>query len=133
MRRVRFTTSHPRDFGRDLVEAIESDERISNHVHLPVQSGSARVLRAMRAPTRATSISQKIAMIREAKRAISITTTSSWLSRRNKKNSKKRSAFLSRKNTKAFSLLNIRLVPHFRRIDGGRHSQKKKRASASPR
>src|SRR5215831_3837626 len=47
MRRVRFTTSHPRDFSRDIVRAIEDDERICNHVHLPVQSGSTRVLRAM--------------------------------------------------------------------------------------
>src|SRR5438046_6159231 len=47
MRRVRFTTSHPRDFGSDIIAAIESDGKICNHVHLPVQSGSTRVLRAM--------------------------------------------------------------------------------------
>src|SRR2546430_9821401 len=44
MRRVRFTTSHPRDFGRDIVEAIDSLSTLCNHVHLPVQSGSTRVL-----------------------------------------------------------------------------------------
>src|SRR5438552_797708 len=38
IRRVRFTTSHPRDFGRDIVEAIESIATLCNHVHLPVQS-----------------------------------------------------------------------------------------------
>src|SRR5947199_1145735 len=45
MRRVRFTTSHPRDFGDDIVAAIESEPKLCNHVHLPVQSGSSRVLR----------------------------------------------------------------------------------------
>src|SRR5215813_3762696 len=39
LHRVRFTTSHPRDFSRDIVQAIESNYRICNHVHLPVQSG----------------------------------------------------------------------------------------------
>src|SRR5712664_4642523 len=47
IRRVRFTTSHPRDFTRDIVEAIESDARLCDHVHLPVQSGSSRLLKAM--------------------------------------------------------------------------------------
>ncbi len=39
IRRVRFTTSHPRDFSRDIVEAIESTPQLCDHVHLPVQSG----------------------------------------------------------------------------------------------
>src|SRR5499425_3236021 len=47
IRRVRFTTSHPRDFGKDIVEAIEQHPTICEHVHLPVQSGSTGVLRAM--------------------------------------------------------------------------------------
>src|SRR3981081_4425872 len=45
--RVRFTTSHPRDFGRDIVEAIDAVSTLCDHVHLPVQSGSTRVLEAM--------------------------------------------------------------------------------------
>ena len=45
IRRVRFTTSHPRDFGRDIIQAIESVPTLCDHVHLPVQSGSDRVLR----------------------------------------------------------------------------------------
>ncbi len=44
IRRVRFTTSHPRDFTRDIVEAIDSVPTLCDHVHLPVQSGSSRVL-----------------------------------------------------------------------------------------
>src|SRR5271166_2473210 len=47
MRRVRFTTSHPRDFSRDIVEAIDAVPTLCDHVHLPVQSGSSRVLESM--------------------------------------------------------------------------------------
>ncbi|MFL6298994.1 MAG: MiaB/RimO family radical SAM methylthiotransferase, partial [Terriglobales bacterium] len=45
VKRVRFTTSHPRDFTRDIVEVIESNLNLCDHVHLPVQSGSSRVLK----------------------------------------------------------------------------------------
>src|SRR5205807_4947284 len=47
IRRVRFTTSHPRDFTQDIISAMDTNPKICNHVHLPVQSGSSRVLRAM--------------------------------------------------------------------------------------
>src|SRR5215470_7868670 len=73
MRRVRFTTSHPRDFGRDIVEAIESNDRICNHVHLPVQSGSTRVLRTMQRTYSRDEYLEKIAMIHESKKHIAIT------------------------------------------------------------
>src|SRR5437763_2397475 len=46
IRRVRFTTSHPRDFTRDIVQAIESTPTLCDHIHLPVQSGSSKVLKA---------------------------------------------------------------------------------------
>ncbi len=74
MRRVRFTTSHPKDFSRDIVEAIESYPAICNHVHLPVQSGSTRVLGAMQRTYTRSEYLGKIAMMREAKRSIAITT-----------------------------------------------------------
>ncbi len=74
MRRVRFTTSHPRDFTPDIVAAIESQPKLCNHVHLPVQSGSTRVLRAMQRTYSRGEYLEKIAMIRGAKRPISITT-----------------------------------------------------------
>ena len=74
IRRVRFTTSHPRDFGEDIVEAIESVPGICDHVHLPVQSGSTRVLRAMARTYSREEYLEKIAMMRAAKREISITT-----------------------------------------------------------
>jgi tRNA-2-methylthio-N6-dimethylallyladenosine synthase len=73
IRRVRFTTSHPRDFGRDIVEAIESVPEICEHVHLPVQSGSTRVLREMLRTYTREEYLEKIAMIREARRPIGVT------------------------------------------------------------
>jgi tRNA-2-methylthio-N6-dimethylallyladenosine synthase len=74
IRRVRFTTSHPRDFGNDIVEAIEAVPAICEHVHLPVQSGSTAVLRAMARTYTRNEYLEKIAMMRAAKREISITT-----------------------------------------------------------
>jgi tRNA-2-methylthio-N6-dimethylallyladenosine synthase len=73
IRRVRFTTSHPSDFTRDIVEAIESQPKICDHVHLPVQSGSTKVLQAMQRTYSRAEYLEKIAMMREAKRPIAIT------------------------------------------------------------
>jgi len=73
IRRVRFTTSHPRDFGRDIVEAIDSVPELCDHVHLPVQSGSTRILREMLRTYTRQEYLEKIAMIREARRPISVT------------------------------------------------------------
>jgi tRNA-2-methylthio-N6-dimethylallyladenosine synthase len=73
IRRVRFTTSHPRDFGRDIVEAIDSVPQLCDHVHLPVQSGSTRVLREMLRTYTREQYLEKIAMIRAARRPISVT------------------------------------------------------------
>jgi tRNA-2-methylthio-N6-dimethylallyladenosine synthase len=74
IRRVRFTTSHPSDFTQDIVDAIESQPKLCNHVHLPAQSGSTRVLRAMQRTYTREVYLEKIGMIRGAKRPISITT-----------------------------------------------------------
>ena len=74
IRRVRFTTSHPRDFGKDIVEAIETVPGICKHVHLPVQSGSTNVLRAMARTYTRDEYLKKIALLHGSKRPISITT-----------------------------------------------------------
>src|SRR5579859_1459746 len=74
IRRVRFMTSHPRDMGPDIVQAIDASPPLCEHVHLPVQSGSTRVLRAMQRTYTREEYLEKIAMIRGAKRPISITT-----------------------------------------------------------
>src|SRR3989441_2423275 len=74
IRRVRFTTSHPRDFGKDIVEAIDSVPTLCDHVHLPVQSGSTRVLDAMQRLYTREQYLERIAWMKTAKRQISITT-----------------------------------------------------------
>ena len=73
IRRVRFTTSHPRDFGADIVAAMDAVPEICDHVHLPVQSGSTRVLRAMQRTYTREEYMEKIALIRAARRPISLT------------------------------------------------------------
>jgi tRNA-2-methylthio-N6-dimethylallyladenosine synthase len=73
IRRVRFTTSHPNDFHREIVEAIDEVPELCDHVHLPVQSGSTRVLREMLRTYTREEYLQKIAWIRAARRPISIT------------------------------------------------------------
>jgi tRNA-2-methylthio-N6-dimethylallyladenosine synthase len=70
---VRFTTSHPRDFGRDIVQAIDAVPTLCDHVHLPVQSGSTRVLDAMQRLYNREQYLERIAWIKAAKRDISIT------------------------------------------------------------
>jgi tRNA-2-methylthio-N6-dimethylallyladenosine synthase len=72
--RVRFTTSHPRDFGSDIVEAIDASPVLCDHVHLPVQSGSTRVLSAMQRLYTREEYLERIAWVRASKRDISITT-----------------------------------------------------------
>ena len=74
IRRVRFTTSHPRDFGEDIVKVIEAVPGICEHVHLRVQSGSTNVLRAMARTYTREEYLEKIALLHGSKRAISITT-----------------------------------------------------------
>ena len=73
MRRVRFTTSHPRDFTRDIVEAIDATPTLCDHVHLPVQSGSTAVLRAMAREYTRDWYLERISWIKAAKRDISLT------------------------------------------------------------
>ncbi len=74
IRRVRFTTSHPRDFGRDIIEAIHAVPALCDHVHLPVQSGSTRVLDAMQRLYTREQYLERIAWMKAARREISITT-----------------------------------------------------------
>jgi tRNA-2-methylthio-N6-dimethylallyladenosine synthase len=74
IRRVRFTTSHPRDFTPDIISVMDANPRICNHVHLPVQSGSSRVLRVMQRTYSREEYLEKIAMIRSTKRRTAITT-----------------------------------------------------------
>jgi tRNA-2-methylthio-N6-dimethylallyladenosine synthase len=73
IRRVRFTTSHPNDFTREIVEAVDAVPALCNHFHLPVQSGSTRILRAMLRTYTRDEYLEKISWIRGARRPISLT------------------------------------------------------------
>src|ERR1700682_646183 len=73
VRRVRFMTSHPRDFTKDIVDAIDATPELCEHVHVPVQSGSTKVLRAMLRTYSRDEYLERIALIRAARRPISIT------------------------------------------------------------
>jgi tRNA-2-methylthio-N6-dimethylallyladenosine synthase len=73
IRRVRFTTSHPRDFTREIVQAIDAVPTLCDHVHLPVQSGSTRVLAAMAREYTREWYLERIAWIKAARREISMT------------------------------------------------------------
>ena len=74
IRRVRFTTSHPHDFTREIVAAIDSTPALCDHIHLPVQSGSTAILKAMRRTYTREQYLEKIEWIRAARRPISVTT-----------------------------------------------------------
>src|SRR5438477_1336729 len=73
MERIKFTTSFPRDFHRDIVAAIDEHENLCEWIHLPVQSGSDRVLRAMRRGHTANDYLKRIEAVRSARRQMSIT------------------------------------------------------------
>lgn len=74
MERIKFTTSFPRDFHPDIVDALDEYTNLCNWVHLPVQSGSDRILRSMRRGHSIDSYKQKIDRIKNSPRQISLTT-----------------------------------------------------------
>jgi tRNA-2-methylthio-N6-dimethylallyladenosine synthase len=73
MERIKFTTSFPRDFHPDIVAAIDENENLCNWVHLPVQSGSDRILRAMRRGYSVADYLERIRSIKGARRRIALT------------------------------------------------------------
>ncbi|MGI9342624.1 MAG: tRNA (N6-isopentenyl adenosine(37)-C2)-methylthiotransferase MiaB [Gammaproteobacteria bacterium] len=72
--RIRFTTSHPIEFGDRLVEAYADLPKLANYLHLPVQSGSDRILAAMKRGHTVLEYKQKIRRLREARPDISLST-----------------------------------------------------------
>lgn len=73
-RRVRYTTSHPVDFSNEILQVMDDHPSLCNWIHLPVQSGSSRVLRAMRREYTRENYLKKVEAIRKAKRDYAITT-----------------------------------------------------------
>jgi len=73
IKRVRFTTSHPRHFTKDIVDAIDAMPALCDHIHLPVQSGSTGILRAMQREYTRDWYLERIAWTKAAKRDLSLT------------------------------------------------------------
>jgi tRNA-2-methylthio-N6-dimethylallyladenosine synthase len=73
MPRIKFTTSFPRDFHNDIVTAIEENENLCNWIHLPVQSGSDRILKAMRRGHKQSDYLTKIDRIKNSARQLALT------------------------------------------------------------
>ncbi len=72
--RIRFTTSHPKDISEPLLRAIAGHENICNHIHLPVQSGSTRILGLMNRGHSVEEYRGKIDLIRSIIPGVAITT-----------------------------------------------------------
>ena len=72
--RIKFTTSFPRDFHPDIVEALNENSNLCNWVHLPVQSGSNRILRLMRRGHTIESYLERIDKIKASPRGIAVST-----------------------------------------------------------
>jgi len=72
--RIRFTTSHPIEFGDRLIRAYAEIPKLANFLHLPVQSGSDRILSLMKRGHTTLEYKQKIRALREVRPAISIST-----------------------------------------------------------
>ncbi|HUG89005.1 MAG TPA: tRNA (N6-isopentenyl adenosine(37)-C2)-methylthiotransferase MiaB [Actinomycetota bacterium] len=72
--RIRFTSPHPHDFTPDVVEAMAECEKVCEHIHFPLQSGSDRVLKAMRRSYRSARYLSWLELIREAIPGIAVTT-----------------------------------------------------------
>src|SRR5207302_3701469 len=74
LRRIRFTSPHPHDFTPDVIDAIAECRRVCEHIHFPLQSGSDRVLRAMRRSYRSERYLSWLRRIREAVPGIAVST-----------------------------------------------------------
>ena len=73
MERIKFTTSFPRDFHPDIVCALEEFPNLCDWVHLPVQSGSDRILKAMRRGHTAGDYLRRVEVIKNSQRRLSLT------------------------------------------------------------
>jgi tRNA-2-methylthio-N6-dimethylallyladenosine synthase len=74
IRRIRFTSPHPHDFTPDVIEAMSDCDAVCEHIHFPLQSGSDRVLAAMRRSYRSARYLSWLDRIREAVPGIAVTT-----------------------------------------------------------
>ncbi len=73
MARIKYTTSFPRDFHADILQAMDEYENLCNWIHLPVQSGSDRVLRSMRRGYKVADYMARVDLIKHARRRYALT------------------------------------------------------------
>src|SRR5918996_5417057 len=71
--RIKFTTSFPRDFHPDIVSAIEENSNLCDWIHLPVQSGSDRILKLMRRGHKRANYIERIQRIKNSRRRLALT------------------------------------------------------------
>jgi tRNA-2-methylthio-N6-dimethylallyladenosine synthase len=74
LERVRFMTSHPKDLSDELIEAMKNSKKVCRHLHLPLQSGSSRILKAMNRSYTKEQYLELVEKIRTAMPDISLTT-----------------------------------------------------------
>ncbi len=74
LERLRFTSPHPIGFRDDLIQALADLPKLAEHVHLPVQSGSNRILKAMHRPYTAERYRSLVDRIRQTRNDVAITT-----------------------------------------------------------
>ncbi|NCB91453.1 MAG: tRNA (N6-isopentenyl adenosine(37)-C2)-methylthiotransferase MiaB [Clostridia bacterium] len=74
LKRIRFMTSHPKDLSEELIEVMASSKKICNHLHLPLQSGSSRILKEMNRRYTKEGYLELVERIRKAVPDISLTT-----------------------------------------------------------
>lgn len=74
LRRLRFLTTHPRDLNQDIFRIMAGDERVCPHLHLPVQSGSDRILDMMRRGYTRADYMEKLTRAREILPGLAVTT-----------------------------------------------------------
>jgi tRNA-2-methylthio-N6-dimethylallyladenosine synthase len=74
LERIRFTTSHPVEFGDSLIEAYANVPKLANHLHLAVQSGSDRILSLMKRGYTALEFKEKLRKLRAVRPTISVST-----------------------------------------------------------
>lgn len=70
--RIRFTTSHPSSFSDDLIQCYAEEPKLANHLHLPVQSGSDRILSKMKRTYTALEYKHKMNKLKKARPGITI-------------------------------------------------------------
>lgn len=73
LRRIRFTTSHPKDLSPELIESFMHLQKLCSHIHLPFQAGSNKVLKAMKRGYTRETYMERVHELRQARPGIAVT------------------------------------------------------------